>query len=160
MYVSDGFSSECPGKMQQAIVGVCYTNRVIFNIVDNDADFFNTGLSIIHHLKSSVKSRNNFISAIIESQAYDSIKDIFDDEIIFGNFYSEDNENTDSLQDILKLVNSTDSTGSTDSICTFKYMYIYDVDSDKLFIKLPELENVVALDYKKAKEVKAFAESL
>ena len=74
-----------------ALVGVIFGNKVIYNILENDTDFLNTGLSIIHHLK---RDKNKYIADIIESQSYNSIKYIFDDEIRFGSVLDLQNENS------------------------------------------------------------------
>lgn len=132
----------------QAFIGVGFHNRVIFNIVEEDAGFMSTGLSVIQWLK---RDRNKFVSTIIESQSYNSIKYIFDDKIEFTEFYSFDNENRESFQDILGLIKKCDS---------YKHFYIYDVESDTIILKIPELPEIYALDYNNSKDVRKIINSI
>lgn len=123
---------------EYALVGVLLGNKVIYNIVDNDVHFNETGRSIISLLNNN---NNYFISEIIKSQSYNSIKYIFDDKIVFGEHYSHNNKNIDTLDLILKI--------------DINYIYIYDIENDLLLIKQPR-KNLIALDYKISSDVRNF----
>lgn len=125
-----------------ALVGVAFHDKVIFNIVENDGEFFNTGLSIVHHLKND---KNKFMAKIIESQSYNSIRYIFDDKMCFSSFYSKDNQNKESYEDILHIIN--DENG-------YEHFYIFDVESNTLIIKIPQIDKIFALDYTSSHDVR------
>ena len=126
----------------QAFIGVAFNSKVIFSVLEHDVDFLKSGLSIIQHLKHD---KNKFIARIIESQSYDSIKYIFDDEIIFSEFYDITNENSEPFTDVMNLVNNENE---------YHYFYIYDYDSDTLIIKIPDIPSVILIDYKDTSQVR------
>lgn len=130
-----------------ALIGVAFGNRVIFNIVDRDPDFIHTGLSVIQQLKNN---KNEFIAKLIESQSYNSIKHIFDDEVKFGDYYDKHNENIESYSEIMRLIQEENS---------YEYFYIVDMESDTLIIKIP-LNPLVALDYTHSNEVRDFINNI
>lgn len=123
---------------EYALVGVLLGNKVIYNVVNNDVHFNETGRSIISLLNNN---NNYFISEIIKSQSYNSIKYIFDDKIVFGEPYSHNNKNIDTLDLILKI--------------EIDYIYIYDIENDLLLIKQPR-KKLIALDYKISSDVRNF----
>lgn len=123
---------------EYALVGVLLGNKVIYNVVNNDVHFNETGRSIISLLNNN---NNYFISEIIKSQSYNSIKYIFDDKIVFGEHYSHNNKNIDTLDLILKI--------------DINYIYIYDIENDLLLIKQPR-KKLIALDYKISSDVRNF----
>jgi len=125
-----------------SFVGVAFSDKVIYNLVEHDPELINTGLSIIQHLKND---KNKFISKIIESQSYNNIKYIFDDEVIFNDFYDWNNENRESFYDIQVLIEDDNA---------YEYFYIYDLDSDTLLIKTPELNYLTSINYQDSKEVR------
>ena len=118
-----------------AFVGVAFYDRVIYNVVLNDSEFKYTGLSIISLLK---KHKNKFIANLIESQSYNSIKYIFDDKMIFDEFFDITNENREKYKNILNFMKEDNIYG---------HFYIYDLENDKLIVKTPNMDNPVALDY-------------
>lgn len=123
---------------EYALVGVLLGNKVIYNVVNNDVHFNETGRSIISLLNNN---NNYFISEIIKSQSYNSIKYIFDDKIVFGEPYFHNNKNIDTLDLILKI--------------EIDYIYIYDIENDLLLIKQPR-KKLIALDYKISSDVRNF----
>lgn len=127
---------------ENAFIGVIFHDKVIFNVLMNDVDFLNTGLSIIHHLK---RDRNKFIAKIIESQSYESIKYIFDDKIIFNELYDLNNQNTESFQDVMRLVQEQNN---------YDYFYMLDTNSNTLLIKVPTINEIFALDYTNSSDVR------
>lgn len=126
----------------EAFVGVAFHDKVIFNIVENDGEFINTGLSIIHHLKND---KNGFIAKIIESQSYNSIRYIFDDKLCLSDFYDKNNENKESYEDIMNLINNENG---------YQNFYIFDVESNTLIIKIPQINKIFALDYTSSHDVR------
>lgn len=121
-----------------ALVGVLLGSKVVYNIVGNDGEFNQTGRSVISLLNNH---NNYFISKIVMSQSYESIKYIFDDNIVFGEMLEHNNKNIDTMDTILKY--------------DTEFVYIYDIENDLLLIKLPERE-LIALDYKNSKDVRNF----
>mgnify|MGYP006971723381 FL=1 len=131
-------------KDDSALVGVAFNKTVIYNIVERDGEFGNTGMSIINFLKTD---KNKFMSEIIASQSYESIKLIFDDHIILGELYDKSNTNVEYFSEIYNFMKS-----ETD----YEIFYIFDLLNDVLIIKIPELPGVHAIDYKKSSDVRDF----
>lgn len=131
-------------KDDSALVGVAFNKTVIYNIVERDGEFGNTGMSIINFLKTD---KNKFMSEIIASQSYESIKLIFDDHIILGELYDKSNTNVEYFSEIYNFMKS-----ETD----YEIFYIFDLLNDVLIIKIPELPSVHAIDYKKSSDVRDF----
>lgn len=131
-------------KDDNALVGVAFNKTVIYNIVERDGEFGNTGMSIINFLKTD---KNKFMSEIIASQSYESIKLIFDDHIILGELYDKSNTNVEYFSEIYNFMKS-----ETD----YEIFYIFDLLNDVLIIKIPELPGVHAIDYKKSSDVRDF----
>jgi hypothetical protein len=131
-------------KDDNALVGVAFNKTVIYNIVERDGEFGNTGMSIINFLKTD---KNKFMSEIIASQSYESIKLIFDDHIILGELYDKSNTNVEDFSEIYNFMKS-----ETD----YEIFYIFDLLNDVLIIKIPELPSVHAIDYKKSSDVRDF----
>lgn len=126
-----------------ALVGILFGNKVIFNMVDNDGDFNQTGKSIITFLKTN---NNKFVSLIIESQSYNGIKYIFDDKMIFKEFDDSNNKNIENLDSLYNIIERGEE---------ISYLYIYDFFNDILLIKIPDM-NLIALDYKNSEDVRSF----
>lgn len=131
-------------KDDSALVGVAFNKTVIYNIVERDGEFGNTGMSIINFLKTD---KNKFMSEIIASQSYESIKLIFDDHIILGELYDKSNTNVEDFSEIYNFMKS-----ETD----YEIFYIFDLLNDVLIIKIPEFPGVHAIDYKKSSDVRDF----
>lgn len=131
-----------------AFVGISFSNKVIYNIVDTEGEFFNTGMSIVSFLKHN---KNKFMAKVIESQSYNSIKVLLDDSVVFGEFYDTQNTNIESFQSVYNIMNNEGS---------FEYFYIYDIIEDLLFVKVPEFDEVVAIDYKNSNDVRKFINNL
>ena len=129
-------------KSQPSLAGIIFTNKVIYNIVQEDSDFLNTGLSIINHLK---RDKNKYVATIIESQSYDCIKTIYDDCIKFGPFYDLNNENREEFSSFMNILHNSED---------FEYMYFLDLDSDTLIVKIPEIVTTYALDYNNSEDVR------
>ena len=127
-----------------ACVGVAFGNKVIYNIVEKDAEFINTGLSICNYL---IRDRNKFVSRIIESQSYDGISIILDDEIRFNKFYDSSFSTIDNYSTLLSLMEDNS---------IYEYFYIYDYVNDMLIVKTPLIKEPVALNYKSATDVRDF----
>ena len=125
-----------------AFIGVAFTDKVIFNSLEHDVDFLNTGLSIIQHVK---RDKNKYISKIIESQSYGSIKYIFDDKIILGEYIDSKNENRESFSELIQLLQSDNY---------YRYFYILDLNTNKLVVKIPEIQGIIAIDYTNEKDVR------
>lgn len=127
-----------------AFVGIAFSNDVIYNYVDQEGEFENTGMSIIRQL---LDDKNYFMAQIMESQSYDNIKAILDDEVIFGPFYSTQNNNLDTFAEVYRLMEE-------DSV--FDYYYVYDVVKDVIILKTPDINKPMALDYKNKEDVDYF----
>lgn len=139
---------EIKGSQPQAFVGVAFSDKIIFNILDEDVSFFNSGLSIIAQIKHD---KNNFVAKIIESQSYNSIKCIFDDKIVFSDFYDLRNENRESFKEIMNLIQHNE---------VYQYFYILDLDSDLLLIKIPEISLMYALDYNNSEDIRKYINTI
>lgn len=131
-----------------AFVGISFSNNVIYNIVERDGEFEHTGRSIIHFLKTD---KNNFMSKLIESQSYDGIKALFDDEMKFGGNYDPTNHNIDSFQTVYNIMNEEN---------VIDYYYIYDLIEDVLIVKTPDLDESIAIDYRSSEDVRNFINKL
>jgi len=131
-----------------AFIGVAFSDKIIYNIVERDGEFINTGKSIINFLKYN---KNKFVGKLIESQSYDSIRILLDDKMVYGNYFSNQNSNIDSFTDVYTLINKTNN---------WKYFYIYDIFKDLLYIKIPEINHIVALDYKNDMDTKNFINNI
>jgi hypothetical protein len=131
-----------------AFIGAAFSDKIIYNIVERDGEFINTGKSIINFLKYN---KNKFVGKLIESQSYDSIRILLDDKMVYGNYFSNQNSNIDSFTDVYTLINKTNN---------WKYFYIYDIFKDLLYIKIPEINHIVALDYKNDMDTKNFINNI
>jgi hypothetical protein len=131
-----------------AFIGAAFSDKIIYNIVERDGEFINTGKSIINFLKYN---KNKFVGKLIESQSYDSIRILLDDKMVYGNHFSNQNSNIDSFTDVYTLINKTNN---------WKYFYIYDIFKDLLYIKIPEINHIVALDYKNDMDTKNFINNI
>lgn len=123
-----------------ALVGVLYGETLIYNILDFDTCFQLTGLSIIHYLKSS---KNKFISDIILSQSYNGIKYIMDDNMIYNEFYNNNDQNVYNFNRV-----------SYKLLKEFQVIYIYDVNNDMLLLK--DEDKFLALDYVNSSDVRRY----
>ena len=130
-----------------AFVGVVFSNKIIYNVVENEGEFEYTGMSVIQFLKND---KNKFISLLMESQSYDSIKYLFDDKMVFGDGYDKSNSNYESFEDIYHLMKNSE---------IFEYFYIYDMSNDTLIVKIPE-SGIIGLDYKNSKDIRKFINSI
>ena len=139
---------EIQDKNNGAFVGVSFNDKVIYNLVENDVDFLNTGLSIIQHLKND---KNNFIGDMIKAQSYDTIKYIFDDEIRFGEVFDKNNENRETFSEVFRLIQENND---------YDYFYIVDMEKDELIIKIPEFEQIQLLEYKNNEDVRNLINSI
>jgi len=133
---------------KNAIVGVSFGSNVYYNIVENEPEFEYTGLAVISWLNHD---NNRFISEMFESQSYESITRILDDELDYGVFISHDNKNTSSMQQMYSFI-----TGGSD----VSHVYIYDVFNDVLLVKTPEMDQLTAVEYKNSADVREFRNSL
>lgn len=131
-----------------AFVGISFGTHVIYNVVDIDGEFEYTGQSIIQYLKNN---KNEYISKIIESQSYDGIKLILDDKILFNEKFNNNNTNMDTFSDINKVINEN---------YLIDYYYIYDIIQDVLIIKIPEFNELIAIDYKSSTDIRNFINKL
>lgn len=125
-----------------AFVGVAIGDRVIFNLVDRHGDFPYTGVSIIHALK---QNRNKFVADIIQSQSYNSIVEIFDDHLVFGEFKSNNSINYHLYRQTYDFM-----------IKTPGYFYIYDLFNDVIIIKTLDTPEPIGLNYKSSPDVRNF----
>lgn len=131
-----------------AFIGVAFSDKIVYNIVERDGEFINTGKSIINFLKYN---KNKFVGKLIESQSYDSITILLDDKMVYGNYFSNQNSNIDSFTDVYTLIKEANN---------WEYFYIYDMFKDLLYIKIPEIDSVVALDYKNDIDSKNFINNI
>jgi len=126
-----------------ALIGVIFTNRVIYNIVEEDTDFNNTGLCLIEYIN---RNKTEFVYNMIKAQLYDSIKYILNDKIVFSEFYDLNNENRVTLKEMMNLINKDN---------VYEYFYFLDLESNSIIIKVPELDKIYALDYTNKNDVDA-----
>jgi hypothetical protein len=131
-----------------ALVGIAIDSKIIYNIVEQDGEFDNTGLSIINYLKTN---RNGFISNIFASQSYNGIKLLLDDKMLFNGKNEHDNINIDSYGDTIEKIESN---------ANFDFIYIYDLIQDLLLIKTPQNESVIALNYNNSTDVRNFINTI
>ena len=88
-----------------AVDGFALGDRVIFNVVEREGSFGYTGMSIIHSLK---RNRNKFVAKIFQSQSYDTIKELFDDKLVFGKFNNTEKLNIESFQRVYDMMVNND----------------------------------------------------
>lgn len=129
---------------ETAFVGISFSNKVIYNLVDREGEFKYTGLSVINWL---TQDRNKFIAKIIESQSYECIKVLLDEEIVYGGFYSKSNVNIDSISGVYNIMKEKNA---------IRHYYIYDMVEDVIIIKTPYIDEPIALDYHIKKDVTDF----
>lgn len=127
----------------QALVGVDLGQDIVYNIIQSEGEFKNSGLSIINWLNHNP---NKFVSKIFQSQSYDSIEYIFNNEIKFGSYFDYNNKNIDTFKNIYKLIRDNND---------YEYFYIYDFHKDVLIIKTP-FSNLYVLDYKEPESLYEF----
>lgn len=132
-----------------AFVGISFSNKVIYNLVEREGEFEYTGRSIIHLLKEDV---NKFMADIILSQNHQCIDVILDDRIVYGQKFEETNSNIESFQDIYTIMFEENNA--------IEYYYIYDLSEDLLIIKTPEIDEPIAVDYKNSKDIRNFINKL
>jgi hypothetical protein len=125
-----------------ALIGVIFDSKVIFNVLEEDTEFLNSGLSIINHIKND---KNRFVAKIIESQSYDSIRVIYDDKFVFGDFYDLNNENREDFVSIMNLIREN---------ADYKYFYFLELETSTLIVKIPEINIMYALDYNNSEDVR------
>ncbi len=131
-------------RNEPAFIGMSFDSKVIYNVVDMDGEFDLTGMSIIQYLKNN---KNKFIAQLLQSQSYDSIKYILDDDIVFGEHYDNSSMNIDTFQKVLEIM-------KTDKL--YDYFYVYDLYSDLLIMKTPNEKDYIALDYKDSEVVRQY----
>jgi hypothetical protein len=130
-----------------AFVGVAFSSEVIYNYVQQEGEFNSTGASIIEFLR---EDKNKFVAKLIESQSYECIKLLFDDDMIFDKMYDKTNTNNEPFKYIYEYMEDGD---------LFEYFYIYDFLNDVLIVKTP-YSKPIALDYKSDEDVEYFIQSL
>ena len=123
------------------ILGVSFGQKVIFNLLDEEPEFTNTGYSLINFLGND---KNKFIASVVQSQSYDSIKCLYDHNLVYSEYFSTSNENIEDLQNI---INSQDE---------LDYIYIYDYESDLLLVKNP-CTKLQALNWRSEEDVRNYA---
>lgn len=133
--------------MSQAFVGVSLSSKIIYNVLENEIEFKLSGISIINQLN---KNPNEFMGKVIESQNYDSIKFIYDNNIIFGDFFNYNNENIETFDNVYTLMQESKD---------YEYFYIYDNEQKVLIVKTPYTD-IIALDYKNIFDVQNFCKNI
>lgn len=134
-------------KHTPAFVGFSIGDKVIFNIVEREGEFDYTGMSIIHSLK---RNKNKFVSKIFQSQSYETIKEVFDDKIVFGKFSTTENMNMEAFQRVYDMmVNNNDG-----------YFYIYNAMEDILIVKTPDIQEPIGLNYRNSSDIRNFINKL
>lgn len=129
-----------------AFVGFALGDRVIFNFVEREGSFGYTGMSIIHSLK---RNRNKFVAKIFQSQSYDTIKELFDDKLVFGKFNNTEKLNIESFQRVYDMMVNNDG-----------YFYIYNIIEDILIVKTPEIKEPIGLNYRNSSDIRNFINKL
>lgn len=132
-----------------AFVGVSFSSKVIYNLVEREGEFEYTGRSVINLLKQDV---NKFVSDIVLSQNYQYIDIILDDKMVFGKKFEEVNTNMESFNEIYRIMYEESNY--------IEYYYIYDLSEDLLIIKTPEIDDPIAVDYKNSKDIRNFINKL
>lgn len=119
-----------------AIVAVTFADHVVYNILECDGEFSKAGETIIYLLQNR---KNIFVADFMDSQSYDGIVEITDEEGLYcGKYISFHNSNTCLFRDILRMM--TDGSVAEN-------FYIYDFLRDLLLIKTPGIPNPVLIDY-------------
>lgn len=129
---------------EYAVVGVLIDRTVIYNIIERETEFIHTGLSIINYLKHD---KNKFVSDIINSQSYESIKYVFDDRMLFNNILDAENTNIERYNAIQENLKNE-----------FNVIYIYDYLNDLLITTHDK--KYIAIDYKNQSDVRNFINKL
>ena len=134
-------------KTIPAFIGFSIADKIIFNLVEREGTFEYTGMGIIHSLK---RNKNKFVSKIFQAQSYDTIKEVFDDKIVFGKFNSTENMNIITFPRVYEMM-TKDPEG---------YFYIFNVIDDVLIVKTPELKEALALNYRNSSDIRNFINKL
>jgi len=139
-------------KENFTLIGVSRNGEITYNLVENETDFKNTGLSVIRRLRDD---KNQFIADMYIAQNYLSIDRIFDDNIIYSTKEKlKDNTNITTYENIIELLKNEENL--IDS------MYIYDISEDVLIIKIAEIKDIendfIGINYKDLSSVKRFIE--
>ncbi len=138
---------EIQEKEKLTLIGISRNGEITYNLVENEVQFKDTGLSIIRRLRSN---KNQFIADMYISQNYLSISRLFDDKII----YSTDEQlvNNSNITDYESIINFLE-----DGEILIENMYIYDIETDVLVIRTEETDNeFLSLDYKDLASIKKF----
>ena len=134
----------------KAFIGVLFNTDIIFNVVKHEGEFKHTGLSIINSLKLN---KNKFIADVIRSCNYECISRVYDNEFVYSKNVKEMSNNI-----------NMDSFASFHSMMAVEeeilHFYVYDVKKDVIYIKTPELNNIVALEYLNNKDVREIINKL
>lgn len=132
-------------KDTTAIIAVSFADHVVYSIVENDGEFDLTGEAVISHLRAD---RNRLVGDIMESQSYESVWSIDDEDVYFGGYLSSKNRNQCIFSDLYRMMYS--EVGITE------YFYIYDFIREVLLVKTPELFNPVVIDYTNEEDLEHF----
>ncbi len=116
---------------EYAFVGILINNNIIYNVVENEGDFDNTGISIINYLQ---KDKCGYISEFFNSQKYNGIKFIFDNKFIYDSKPVNNSLNIENFNKLESLI-----------LKEYNNIFIYDMYNDLLIIK--NKNKLVALDY-------------
>ena len=129
------------------IIGISNSGKITYNLVENEGSFKDTGLSVIRRLRDN---RNQFIADMYISQNYLSISRFFDTEIIYStDEMLKDNSNITDYDSIVNFLEDDD--------ILIENMYIYDIETDVLIIRIDETDyEFLALDYKDLQSIQKF----
>jgi hypothetical protein len=126
------------------IIGVSFEKKAYVLDVQEEPELQNTGVDIINWLRMD---KTSFVSEIFKFQKFGLIKKVLDQELIPANKLITDvSFNVISITELQEDIDSVD------------YVYIYNTEHDLLFIKTPEIPEVIALDYNSEKDVLLYFE--
>ena len=133
-----------------ALVGVLINGTVVYNILLEEPEFSISGLSIIHQMRTDL---NSFVGKIFESQSYDGIDFISNQNVKFSSYLSESNQNIETFSNISNFIQKQQNK------YFFNYFYIIDYANKLLIVKIPDTD-LVALDYTNKEDVSKFRNSI
>ncbi len=119
----------------EAVVGFSVGGKVVYNLVQRDPEFMDTGLSVVVTLN---RCTNEFMQSVIESQKYPFIWSIFNDNFVFPD------ETPYSVYNIMDY----------NELLLYDHCYIYNVEEDVLIVRRDD--GLIALEYKSDTDVQDF----
>ncbi len=118
----------------EAVVGYSLGGKIMYNLVQKEPEFINTGMSVITQLK---KSTNDFLKRVLESQKYPYIEYVYNDQFIVPD------EKPYSIYNVMDY----------NELHHYDNVYIYNVEEDVLVVNN---NGLIGLEYRSDQDVEEF----